>query len=128
MSIEVLWLFISFVLTLLIFSYIFGDNPLFRLATYAFVGVSAGYLLVTILQQVLWPKLAAPLLKIAVPVTLYSPVMEVVGAAKVTVPATLRWPARVLAPVMVTLPLRTCTVPAPEEATEPTVRLPPVSS
>ena len=62
MSIDVLWLFISFVLTLLIFSYIFGDNPLFRLASYAFVGVSAGYLLVTVLYQVLWPKLAAPLL------------------------------------------------------------------
>jgi hypothetical protein len=62
MSIDVLWLFISFVLTLLIFSYIFGDNPLFRLASYAFVGVSAGYLLVTVLYQVLWPKLVAPLL------------------------------------------------------------------
>ena len=53
MSIDVLWLFISFVLTLLIFSYIFGDNPLFRLASYAFVGVSAGYLLVTVIYQVL---------------------------------------------------------------------------
>jgi len=55
------WLIISFVVTLLIFSYIFGDNPLFRLASYAFVGVAAGYALVVLVGQVLVPKLFQPL-------------------------------------------------------------------
>ena len=34
---------ISFLFTILIFSYLLGDNPLFRIASYIFVGVSAGY-------------------------------------------------------------------------------------
>ena len=59
---EVVWSIISFVVTLLIFSYIFGDNPLFRLASYAFVGVAAGYAVVVVIQQVLWPNLIQPLL------------------------------------------------------------------
>src|SRR5512137_1227027 len=56
------WLIVSFVVTLLIFSYIFGDNPLFRLASYAFVGVAAGYTAVIVVEQVLLAKLAVPLL------------------------------------------------------------------
>ena len=58
---DAVWLIISFVVTLLIFSYIFGDNPLFRLASYAFVGVAAGYALVVLVGQVLVPKLFQPL-------------------------------------------------------------------
>jgi len=49
-------------LTLMIFSYFFGDNPLFRLATYIFVGVTAGYVAVLIVYQVLLPRLIWPLL------------------------------------------------------------------
>ena len=56
------WLIVSFVVTLLIFSYIFGDNPLFRLASYAFVGVAAGYTALLVVYQVLWPKLVQPLM------------------------------------------------------------------
>lgn len=56
------WLIVSFVVTLLIFSYIFGDNPLFRLASYAFVGVAAGYTALVVAYQVLWPKLVQPLM------------------------------------------------------------------
>ena len=37
---------ISFLFTLLIFSYVLGDNPLFRVAVYIFIGVSAGYIAV----------------------------------------------------------------------------------
>ena len=43
---DVVWSLISFLVTLFIFSYIFGDNLLFRLASYAFVGVAAGYAVV----------------------------------------------------------------------------------
>jgi hypothetical protein len=46
----------------MIFSYIFGDNFLFRLATYLFVGVAAGYVVLILAVQVLWPKLFLPLL------------------------------------------------------------------
>lgn len=56
------WTFTSFILTLLIFSFIFGDNPLFRLATYLFVGVTAGYVAVLVIYQVLLPRLIWPLL------------------------------------------------------------------
>ncbi len=59
---ELVWLIVSFVVTLLIFSYIFGDNPLFRLASYAFVGVAAGYAGLLVVYQVLWPKLVQPLM------------------------------------------------------------------
>jgi hypothetical protein len=60
---ELLWTIISFVLTLCIFSYLFGDNPLFRIATGLLIGVSAGYFTVVIIYQVLLPKLIVPLLQ-----------------------------------------------------------------
>jgi hypothetical protein len=56
------WSFTSFILTLLIFSYFFGDNPLFRLATYLFVGVTSAYVAVVVIYQVLLPRLVWPLL------------------------------------------------------------------
>lgn len=56
------WTFTSFLLTLMIFSYFFGDNFLFRLATYVFVGVTAGYVAVLVVYQVLLPRLIWPLL------------------------------------------------------------------
>jgi hypothetical protein len=49
------------VFTLMIFSYVIGDNFLFRLALYIFTGVSAGYIASVSWQQVLWPKLISPL-------------------------------------------------------------------
>jgi len=54
--------FFSFIFTLMILSYLIGDNPLFRLAIHIFVGVSAGYSASVAWQQVLWPKLFQPLL------------------------------------------------------------------
>lgn len=53
---------LSFVFTLMILSYLIGDNPLFRVAVYIFVGVSAGYAAAVAWQQVLLPKLIEPLL------------------------------------------------------------------
>jgi hypothetical protein len=58
---EILWTGLAFVLTLCIFSYLFGDNFLFRIATYILVGVSSGYVFYTIFFQVLWPRLVVPL-------------------------------------------------------------------
>jgi len=53
---------ISFLFTLLIFSYVLGDNPLFRVAVYIFVGVSSGYIAVVALWQVIVPRLVYPLM------------------------------------------------------------------
>ena len=52
---------VAFLFTLMILSYLIGDNPLFRVAIYVFVGVSAGYVAVVAWWQVLWPDLVVPL-------------------------------------------------------------------
>jgi hypothetical protein len=52
----------SFLLTLMILSYLIGDNPAFRVAVYIFVGVSAGYVAAVAWWQVLYPKVFVPLL------------------------------------------------------------------
>lgn len=56
MSIEVISAVIGFVLTLMIFSYLIGDNPLFRIAIYIFIGVASGYAAVVIVKDVLFTK------------------------------------------------------------------------
>lgn len=48
---------IAVILTLLVLSRIIGDNPLFRVAQYLFVGISLGYAFVVIYHQVLLPSL-----------------------------------------------------------------------
>src|SRR6185503_4975507 len=48
---------IGLILTLMIFSYLIGDNPLFRVAVYIFIGVSSGYAASVVWHQVLVPKL-----------------------------------------------------------------------
>lgn len=59
---DVLGTFIGFVLTLFVFSYILGDNVLFRIAIHIFVGVAAGYLAIAVSASVIWPQLIEPLL------------------------------------------------------------------
>ena len=50
-------------LTIMVFLYLFiGDNALFRIVTYTFIGVASGYVAVIILFQVLVPRLIDPLL------------------------------------------------------------------
>ena len=61
MSIELISGFVGLILTLLVFSYLIGDNPLFRSTIYIFIGVSAGYAAVTVWHYVLMPKLFMPL-------------------------------------------------------------------
>lgn len=57
---QFLWTLISFLLTLMIFSYVFGDNPLFRVAIYLFVGVTSGYITILIFNQIIYPKFVMP--------------------------------------------------------------------
>lgn len=51
---------IGFILTLMVLSYLIGDSPLFRIATYLFVGVSAGYVAIVVWGQVIFPNLFLP--------------------------------------------------------------------
>ncbi len=50
--------FIAAILTLMVLSYIFGDNVLFKLATHIFVGVAIGYAVI-----VVWSHVFVPLFK-----------------------------------------------------------------
>jgi len=52
---------IGLVLTLMIFSYLIGDNPLFRIAVYIFIGSASGYAAAVVWHYVLTPKLFEPL-------------------------------------------------------------------
>ncbi|HNZ13455.1 MAG TPA: hypothetical protein PKL11_07335 [Anaerolineaceae bacterium] len=61
-NLDLLWTLIGFLLTLMVFSYLFGDNPVFRLASYLLVGVGAGYTAVVLIFEVIIPRLGAPLL------------------------------------------------------------------
>jgi hypothetical protein len=51
---------IGFVLTIMVLSYIIGDNILFRLAISMFIGVASGYAAVLILYNVLWYQVLVP--------------------------------------------------------------------
>ena len=53
---------LSFLFTLMIFSYLIGANPLFRIGVHIFVGVSAGYIAAIAFWQVLWARLIYPLI------------------------------------------------------------------
>ena len=57
MPIELISGIIGLIFTLLIFSYLIGDNPLFRMAVYIFIGAASGYAAVVICYSVLLPKL-----------------------------------------------------------------------
>jgi hypothetical protein len=48
-------LWAGFILTLMVFSYILGDNLLYRLAVYVFVGLAAGFIAVTTWESVVLP-------------------------------------------------------------------------
>ncbi|HNN12429.1 MAG TPA: hypothetical protein PKL78_02650 [Anaerolineales bacterium] len=56
---------LSFLFTILILSYVIGDNPLFRVAIYVFVGVASGYVASVVIWQVLVPRLITPLVPTA---------------------------------------------------------------
>jgi hypothetical protein len=49
-------------LTLCVFSYLLGDNALFRLAIHIFIGVVAAYTVVVAFYNVIWPQLVVPLI------------------------------------------------------------------
>ena len=52
----------GFSITVLVFSYLLGDNPLFRFVLHIFIGVAAGYAGIVAIYSVLLPRLVMPLL------------------------------------------------------------------
>ncbi len=54
---------IAAVLTLAIYSFLYKDNPLYKVAEHIFVGVSAGYWAVMLWSNFAWPNLFEPLIR-----------------------------------------------------------------
>jgi hypothetical protein len=51
----------SFLITIFILSYLFGDNIFFRIAAYIFVGAATGYVAAVAWNEVLFPELVQPI-------------------------------------------------------------------
>lgn len=56
---EIVGLTIGLVLTICVYSYILGDNPLYRLAVHVLVGVSSAYAVLITIQAVIMPAFTA---------------------------------------------------------------------
>lgn len=57
---EIVLVALGAVLTLFIFSYLLGDNPLYRLALHILVGVSVAYVFIVALRSVILPVISPP--------------------------------------------------------------------
>ncbi len=62
LSTEIIGVWIAACLTLAIFSFLYRDNPIYKLAEHIFVGISAGYGVVIVYQESVKPDLVNPLL------------------------------------------------------------------
>jgi hypothetical protein len=58
-----LWIWLSALLTLCIFSFLYKDNPFYRFAEHLFVGTSAGYLIALSWHNTVFPNLFVPLFR-----------------------------------------------------------------
>lgn len=54
---EAIGTLIGFTLTLMVFSYVLGDNILYRIAVYVFVGVAAAFTTIVVVESILLPLL-----------------------------------------------------------------------
>ena len=54
---EIIGVWCVVLLTLSIFSYLYGDNPFYKAAEHIFVGVSAGYIFTLTFWDTIWPNL-----------------------------------------------------------------------
>lgn len=59
---EIIWGSVGLLLTVMVLSYLIGDNVLFRFAAHVFIGLTAGYLVVLIVNQVLVPLVLTPMI------------------------------------------------------------------
>jgi hypothetical protein len=84
MQADLIWTLVGFFLTLFVLSYLLGDNPLFRLTTYLFIGVTAGYVTVVVFFQVILARLVYPLIQGDINVRLLTLVPLVLSALLLT--------------------------------------------
>jgi len=61
-GVDLIGAIIAALLTIMVLSYLIGDNPLFRLSTYLFTGIAAGYAGTIAFHNILKPSLVDPLL------------------------------------------------------------------
>ena len=54
---EIIGVWVLVLMTLSIFSYLYGDNPFYKIAEHIFVGISAGYVFVITWWDQVWPNL-----------------------------------------------------------------------
>lgn len=59
--VDIIWGGVGFLLTIMVLSYLIGDNFFFRLAAHLFIGLTAGYLALLLIQHVIIPYLIEPL-------------------------------------------------------------------
>lgn len=66
---ELAGLVVSLTLTVLVFTYLLGENPLsrplYRIALHIFIGAAAGYIVVLVGWNVIWPRLVQPIQGVA---------------------------------------------------------------
>jgi len=55
------WIWVQAILTLAIFTFLYKDNPIFKVAEHLFVGLATGYSLVIIYKNAFYPSLWIPL-------------------------------------------------------------------
>jgi hypothetical protein len=58
---DFIWVWMAALLTIMVYSYLLGDNPLYRLAEHVFIGSSVAYAVVVVIHGVLRPLLLVPL-------------------------------------------------------------------
>ena len=59
---ELIWSLVGLLLTVMVLSYLIGDNAFFRLASALFIGLTAGFVAVRIFKDILGPYLWLPLM------------------------------------------------------------------
>jgi hypothetical protein len=58
---ELIWGVIGLLLTIMILSYLIGDNVFFRFAAHIFIGLTAGFVAVMLINKILIPYLVTPI-------------------------------------------------------------------
>ena len=59
---EIFWIVVSFLLTVMVLSYLVGDNVFFRIAAHLFIGVTSGYVVLLIINEIILPYMLNPLI------------------------------------------------------------------
>ena len=60
---DLLGVVFGFLLTVMVLSYVWGDNAFFRMAIHLFIGVTTGYVTIMVIQNVILPQMIFPLVE-----------------------------------------------------------------